>query len=230
MKKFLKGNKVILAELVTYFLMMLAGILTIAFPIWGFNKPALYSAVIFLILAFFSFGGYFYTKESKVNYELLIFSLICIVTAGYLLSFSAVEKGNVLATGFLIFTLLTVANRAYYIYNLQRSNNDLYILRAISLILLLFISILSVQNFYRSYSEVKTVIIGYYFLSYGIIAFIEMILFTKVSPSEFKKFVEGNFESKSKFKSIDKIDSGIDKIDKIIKNIDKPKKKKLHRK
>ena len=225
MEKFLKSNRPVMAELVTYFAMMLIGILSIAFPIWGFNKPVLYSVVVFLILAFFSFGGYFYTKESKVNYELLIFSVICIASAAYMLVFESMDSSGVLGTGFLIFTLLTVGNRIYYIIMLQRRNNDLYLLRAIALILLLFIAILSIQNFYRSYSEVKSVIIGYYLLSYGAVAFFEMVLFITVNPSEFKKFVEGG-PSYSKYKSIDEVSSGRDRLDKIVKNIDKQKKKK----
>ena len=229
MKRFLKDNKVVMAELVTYLVMFLIGVFAIAFPVLGFHKPVLYSAVIFLVLAFFSFGGYFYTKENKVNYELLIFSLICIATACFMLVAEPLNISNVLGTGFLGFTILTVLNRIYYIYNLKRRDNELYLLRSIALILLLFIAILSIQNFYRSYSEVKSIIIGYYFLSYGAIAFVEMLLFITLNPTAFKKFVYGGFLEKQKLKSIDKIDSSIDKVNKIVKNIDK-KKKKLHRK
>ena len=132
-------------------------------------------------------------------------------------------------TGFLAFTVLTVLNRIYYIYNLNRRDNELYLLRSIALILILFVAVLSIQNFYRSYSEVKSIIIGYYFLSYGAIAFVEMLLFITLNPIAFKKFVYGGFLEKQKLKSIDKIDSSIDKVNKIVKNIDK-KKKKLHRK
>ena len=223
MKRFLKDNKVVMAELVTYLVMFLIGVFAIAFPVLGFHKPVLYSAVIFLVLAFFSFGGYFYTKENKVNYELLIFSLICIVTACFMLIAEPLNVSNVLGTGFLGFTVLTVLNRIYYIYNLKRRDNELYLLRSIALILLLFIAILSIQNFYRSYSEVRSIIIGYYFLSYGAIAFVEMLL-----SIAFKKFVYGGFLEKQKLKSIDKIDSSIDKVNKIVKNVDK-KRKKLHK-
>ena len=228
MKRFLKDNKVVMAELVTYLVMFLIGVFAIAFPVLGFHKPVLYSAVIFLVLAFFSFGGYFYTKENKVNYELLIFSLICIVTACFMLIAEPLNVSNVLGTGFLGFTVLTVLNRIYYIYNLKRRDNELYLLRSIALILLLFIAILSIQNFYRSYSEVRSIIIGYYFLSYGAIAFVEMLLFITINPIAFKKFVYGGFLEKQKLKSIDKIDSSIDKVNKIVKNVDK-KRKKLHK-
>ena len=227
MKRFFKNNRAVMAELVTYLVMLIIGLLSIAFPLWGFNNPVLYSAVIFLVLAFFSFGGYFYTKEDKVNYELLIFSLICILSAFYMLVVGSLKISNVLGTCYLGFTVLTIANRIYYIIMLKRRNNELYLLRSIALILLLFIAVLSIQNFFRSYSEVKSVIIGYYFLTYGAIAFAEMLLFITINPTEFKKFVDGDFSNK-KLKSIDKIDSSIDRVDRIVKNVDK-KRKKLHK-
>lgn len=226
MKKFLKNNKVVVAELITYFVMFVIGIITIIFPLIGIDNIVIYSSLIFLILAFFSFGGYFYTKENKVNYELLMFSFICILLACSLLALGSLKSGNVLGTAFLVFTLLTGINRIYYIILLKRRDNELYLLRSIALILILFVSTLSIQNFYTS-DDVKTVIIGYYFLTYGIISFIEMILFVTLNPYAFKKFVDGENLNNKKLKRIDKLDSGIDKVNKIIKNIDKNK---LHKK
>lgn len=227
MKKFLKNNKAVVAELITYFVMLILGIITILFPLIGIDNILVYSSLIFLILAFFSFGGYFYTKENKVNYELLIFSLICILLASCLLAVSSSRSGNILATAFLAFTVLTTINRIYHIIMLKRRDNELYLLRSIALILILFVSVLSIQNFYRSYNDVETVIIGYYFLTYGMISFAEMILFVTLNPFAFKKFVDGDNSNNKKLKRIDKLDSSINKIDRIVKNIDE---KKLHKK
>lgn len=225
MKNFFKKNNAIIADLLVYFVMTLIGIITIIFPSIGFEKPVLYSSVLFFILGFFSFGGYFYTKDNKKTYELLFFSMISIISGVYLFIFESSDISFALGTGYLMFSILNAVNKSYYAFKLKKYNNELWLLKAISVIVLLFISTLVVQNFYRVFSEVQTVIIGYYFTSYGIISFFEILLMSKVNPKAFKNMVEGDF-SNNKMKSINSLDSGIAELNKIVK---KRKKKKSHK-
>ena len=222
MKNFIKKNKAVVADLLVNLIMTLIGVITIACPYFGFEKPVLYSAVLFFILGFFSFGGYFYTKDYKKTYELLFFSMISIISGVYLFVFEPSNVSLVLGTGYLIFSIANAFNKSYYAFRLKKYGNELWLLKAISIIFLLFISVLVVQNFYRNFSEVQTVMIGYYFTSYGIISFFEILLMSKVNPEAFKNMVEGNF-SNNKLKSINKFDSDIDELNRIIK------KKKSHK-
>ena len=223
MKKFLKKNNAVIADLIVYLIMTLVGIITTIFPALGFEKPVLYSSVLFFILGFFSFGGYFYTKDNKKTYELLFFSMISIISGVYLFIFESGDVSIALGTGFLMFSLSNAVNKSYYAFKLKKYGNELWLLKSISIILLLFISVLVVQNFYRSFSEVQTVMIGYYFMSYGIISFFEILLMSKVNPEAFKNMVEGNY-NKKKLKSVNKIDSDIEELNKIVKE-----KKKSHK-
>jgi hypothetical protein len=224
MNNFVKKNNVVIADLFVYFVMAIMGIIAIVFPGIGYEKPAVYSAMLFFIITFFSFGGYFFTRDSKVTYELLIFSLISIMTAMYLLLYEHATMTYALGSGYLMFSVLSTMNKIYWIYKLKKDNNDLWLLRAIAVILLLFISILTIQNFYRVVSEVQTIMIGYYFLSYGLISFVELILFVNVNPKSFKEFVEGGYTSNNKLKKITDFNNDIDQLN----NITKKKKKKNH--
>ena len=228
MKKFLKKNKKTLADLVVYFVMLIIGLITMLKPEIGFNKPNTYSAILFFIVAFFSFGGYFYMKESKKDYELLYLSLISMISAAYLFIFDYTTVSYILATGFLAFTLLTMVNRVFHIDLLRKENNSLWILRSISLILILFLSILTIQNFYREVSEVQVILVGYHFISFGLISFIEILLLNYIKPESFEKFINGDFEEPKvkKLKKVNKFNENVDKLDEIVKNIEAPKRKK----
>lgn len=210
-------NKSEVYELIIYFLMIIIGGITLLFPKIGLSKPAFYSAIIFFILAFISLLGYFYTKDNRKTYELLFFSLISSFTGAYLLAFHYATLPYALGTGYLSFSLLTIVNRLYHISKLQKENNSLWLLRMISLILVIFISILTIQNLYREISEMQSMIIGYYFITYGFISFIEFLLLIMLNPKNFEKMLQGEFSRDSKLKKISSNDVDIEKIDKIIK-------------
>lgn len=218
MINFFKKNKAIVADLLVYFVMMLIGIITIAFPKIGLEKPVLYSSVLFFIIGLFSFGGYFYTKDNKATYELLFLSMISILTGVYFFVFEPSNISITLGTGYLIFFLLNIICKSYYTFKLKKYDNELWFLKAISVILISFVSILVIQNFYRTFSSVQSNVIGYYYISYGFISFFEILLISKVNPRELKDVFEGKSVGNKKIKSINKIDSDIDELNKIVKN------------
>lgn len=224
-KLFLKKNNNLLVNLITYFVMFILGLITMTMPSIGFDKPGMYAAILFFILAFFSFGGYFYLRINKKSYEMLIFSSICIFTAAYLFVFEYATLSYALGTGFLMFTLLNAINRIYHISILKSENNPMWLMRSIGLILILFLSVLTIQNFYREISEVQTLMIGYYYLSYGLLSFTEIIILIYIKPESFEKFINGQFEELKGDKKINKFNENVDEFDKIVKNIDVPKKK-----
>lgn len=225
MNNFIKKNNAVIADLLVYFVMMLIGIITIAFPNADLEKPALYSSVLFFILGLFSFGGYFYTKDNKKTYELLFFSMVSILTGVFFFVFESFSISFALGTGYLLFSLLNIAIKLYYSYKLKKYDNGLWFLKIISVILLTFISILVIQNFYRTFSNAQTKVIAYYFVNYGFISFFEILLMSKVNPKELKDVFEGKPLSNSKMKNIDKVDSDIDELNKVINK----KSKKSHK-
>ncbi len=210
-------NKSEVYELIIYLLMIVIGGITLLFPKIGVAKPAFYSSIIFFVLAFVSLLGYFYTKDNRKTYELLFFSLISSFTGAYLLAFHYATLPYALGTGYLSFSLLTIVNRLYHISKLEKENNSLWLLRMISLILVIFISILTIQNLYREVSEMQSMIIGYYFITYGFISFFEFLLLIMLNPRNFEKMLQGEFSKEEKLKRISNNDSDIEKINRIVK-------------
>lgn len=221
----IKNNKVLNIDLTVFILMFIVGIVTMINPIIGFNAPALYSSIIFFILTFFSFFSYFIIRNHKEGYENLFFSLICAITAAYLFVFEYASLSYGLGSAYLTFTLLNTINKIYHIEKLKKDNNSLWILRSIFLILILFLSILTIQNFYREISSVQTIMIGYFLITYGVLSIVEIFILDKVSSSTFEKFINGQFEEikKPKMKKINKINDNVERLDEIVKTIDSHK-------
>lgn len=230
MKKYLKKLESVLPQVITYCIMFILGLITMIFPGMGYDKPAIYASILFYAVAFFSFGSYFYFRKNKQNYEVLYFSLITILVASYLFIFEYASLSYALGTGFLAFTVLNTINRVAHINKLKNEDNSLWTMRAICLILILFLAVLTIQNFYREISIVQTVMIGYYFLTYGLLALAEVILLVYVKPETFEKFMNGEFDKLGKSKKISKLNENVDELDKIVKKIDAPKKKKTKKK
>ncbi len=226
-----ESSKQILVMLITYLVMFIIGIISMVFPSLGFNNPVLYASVLFYILAFFGIVGYFWAHEEKKDYELLFFSLINIITASYLFISEFTKIPFTLGTGFLIFVVLESFNKIYHTNKMKKLENQFWILRSISIILLLFLSILTIQNFYRSLSEVQTSMMGYYFLTFGLISSIELIICTQVKEKTFERVLNGNFDEikkdrKPKMKKLKSINENVDELDEIVKNIEQTKRKK----
>lgn len=223
-------NKSAFAYLIVYLTMLMLGCITMIWPEVGFDRPTLYSAILFFIITFFSFCAYFYARYEENNYELLLSSLISVATASYLFAFNYTKASYILGTGFLMFSLLNAIIRIYSIDKLKKENNSLWLFRVMILILVLFLSTLTIQNFYRFESAVQTIMVGYYFISFGVISTLEIIVLLKLKPEVFDDILNGKFEklgkSRKKLSRLGKTNENVEKLDEIVKSIETTKRKK----
>lgn len=228
MKKSGVKDKKLLMTLITYLVVFFLGLISMVFPAFGFQNQILYASVIFYIIAFFGIFGYFYSHEGLKDYELLFFSLGSIMAASYLFVSEYTKVSFAMGTGFLIFAIVMALNKIYCTGKLKKSGSNLWMIKAISLILILFLSILTIQNFYRDLSGVKTVMMGYYFLAFGLLSCIELLTVTQINEKTFERILNGQFEEIKNDRSpkLKKMNKNLEELDKIAKNITPKKRKK----
>ncbi len=236
-----KVNKKVFITLALYLVITLIGTIVMSFPAFGYLNPVYYASILFYTFAFFNVIAYFFGRDDKnKSYELLYFCLINIVAASYLFISNYAEAPTTLGTGFLIYTLLVAVNRVYHMGELKKKKDTLWIVRAMATVLILFLGILTIQNFYREITEVQTLMIGYYFITFGVVSILETLVIGFVSTSTFEHVLNGEIDmikeerkvkksTKPKKKS-KKTNENVEELDEIVKSIEVPKKKKKTKK
>lgn len=199
MKRSLKGtrteiikesNKTHLAvDVMLYFVYVLVGYLLIRFPQIEELKPIEYAPVIFYTIGFFSLIAYFINRR-KGNYEFLFLGLINIAT-GTFITFNAYteDTGKALGYAILIYSLLVVLNKGYHTVKLSKEKNINSFAEAGVTIMLVLLGFLVLQNLFKS-QTMQTLILGYYFLVFGIFSLIEIGLILLLRIPKINKYFE----------------------------------------
>ena len=199
MKRSLKGtrteiikesNKTHLAvDVMLYFVYVLIGYLLIRFPQIEELKPIEYAPVIFYTIGFFSLLAYFINRR-KGNYEFLFLGLINIAT-GTFITFNAYteDTGKALGYAILIYSLLVVLNKGYHTIKLSKEKNINSFAEAGVTIMLVLLGFLVLQNLFKS-QTMQTLILGYYFLVFGIFSLIEIGLILLLRIPKINKYFE----------------------------------------
>ena len=183
-------------EAVLYFLLIIMGIIIMSFPAFGLINPIFYLGALFYIYAFFTVIAYFTSRKEK-DYELLFNSLINIIVASFLIAVPNENVPFMLGTAMLIYTLLIIVNRGLIVYKYKTNDNYLWIIKFIITFLIAFLGILTIINLYNELS-VQTLIIGYYFVTLGIMLITEPLFKLFISPKKFNKIVAKILEEDEK--------------------------------
>lgn len=138
-------------------------------------KPLAYSSAIFYMIAFFALIAYFVDRR-KDDYEQLLFALNNIIVGTYLIiSSTKPNSGQVLGDAVLFYSIFNFINKGYYATKLSKENNvDTFPKTAICIILLL-LGILVINNLYNEIT-MQTLILGYYFLAFGVLSIVEPLV------------------------------------------------------
>ena len=97
----------------------------------------------------------------------------------------------------LIYTLLIIVNRGLIVYKYKTNDNYLWIIKFIITFLIAFLGILTIINLYNELS-VQTLIIGYYFVTLGIMLITEPLFKLFISPKKFNEIVAKILEEDEK--------------------------------
>ena len=200
----MKGKKdlTLITQLVLSILIFIGGVTIMIFKSFGLIDMVLYGSIIFFILAFFGVICYF-VRRREGDYEILLFSLISILTATFMFIFKNDDAAMILGAGLTIFNILVIANRIYKIVTYKNQDNFMWSVKFIGTFLIGFLAILTCVNLYKEIS-VQTLMLGYYFTCLGVIMTIENLVELFVTKDKFDKFVSKVVENE--YKNLEMVD------------------------
>lgn len=201
----MKGKKdlTLITQLVLSILIFIGGVTIMIFKSFGLIDMVLYGSIIFFILAFFGVICYF-IRRREGDYEILLFSLISVLTATFMFIFKNEDAAMILGAGLTIFNILVIANRIYKIVTYKNQDNFMWSVKFIGTFLIGFLAILTCVNLYKEIS-VQTLMLGYYFTCLGVIMTIENLVELFVTKDKFDKFVSKVIENE--YKNLEMVDA-----------------------
>lgn len=201
----MKGKKdlTLITQLVLSILIFIGGVTIMIFKSFGLIDMVLYGSIIFFILAFFGVICYF-IRRREGDYEILLFSLISVLTATFMFIFKNEDAAMILGAGLTIFNILVIANRIYKIVTYKNQDNFMWSVKFIGTFLIGFLAILTCVNLYKEIS-VQTLMLGYYFTCLGVIMTIENLVELFVTKDKFDKFVSKVVENE--YKNLEMVDA-----------------------
>ena len=201
MRKSLKNMDIsLIAQVILSFLIILIGVITTIFKSFGLVDIVLYASILFYVFSFFSIIVYF-VKRKEGDYEVLLMSLINVITATFMFVFKTDDYKMILGLGFTIYSIMMVSNRIYKIYTLKNENNFMWIVKFMGTILIGFLGMLTSYNLFNEVS-VQTLLYGYYFISLGIILLFENIIEIIVTEDKWNKILNKLIASNNELEEI----------------------------
>ena len=188
MKKTLKNSDLSLITQVTLsLLIMIMGIIIMIFKAFGLVEIVLYISILFYVLAFLSILAYF-IKRKEGDYEILLLALISVITATFLFVFKNDNVPMILGIGMTIFTILEIMNRIYKIFTLKKEENFMWIIKFIITFVIGVLGLLTTINLFKEIT-VQTMMIAYYFITFGFLLSIENFIELFMTDKQFKKIL-----------------------------------------
>ena len=156
---------------------------------------------IFYIIGFFGLITYF-TNRRKDDYEFLIFSLINICTATFLIANQNYgDDSFIVADAMLFYALANLLNKCYYSSLLIKEKNINFFPKISISIILALLGIFTVYELYNKI-DYGVIIISYYFVALGLISLLEplSLIIMRNSNVEEKILLVLKYEIKTKEK------------------------------
>lgn len=138
--------------------------------------PIELSSPLFYMFGFFSILVYFLNRR-KGNYEYLIFGLINVVTATFILRNTFyVDSGFILGDAILIYSIANVLNKGYHTKKLMDQKNINFIPKLVVTVLLTFLGVFVVFCL-NDKVEAGSLILAYYFIIFGLLSLFEPLIY-----------------------------------------------------
>lgn len=188
MKKIIKesNKKYLVVDYILYTIYIIIGFVLLRHPELEVLQPIKYITLLFYLLGFFSLISYFINRR-KDNYEFLFLGLINILTGSFtLIYYHYPDKGFILGSCILIYSISSAINKGYHTIVLSRKDDTNMFSKAVTAIMLCLLGYLVISNFYNN-TTMYTLVIGFYFLAFGIISIIELIINLVISNHEINK-------------------------------------------
>ena len=181
-------RKHVIIDIVFYTVFVILGFKLLSCGDVSPHSSILYVPFLFYTLAFFSLIAYFINRR-KDDYEYLLFGFINVVTATFVLIYTAYpDSGFILSDAVLLYSIANVLNKGFSCVRLL-DNKDFNFFPKISVtILLLFIGVFVVGTLYNKV-EYGIVILGYYFLIFGLLSLLEPLDSILLENKTLKKYL-----------------------------------------
>ncbi len=160
-------------KIIFYCLFTLVGFGLLHFSDLGFSDPIGYIPGVFYCFAFLSLFTYFLNRVEG-NYELLFFGLINVITATFVLAnIYYPDSGFILSDAVLLYSILNVINSSYSCSKLFKEKKIMFFMKSAITILLLFLGVFVISALYDKV-EFGVLILGYYFVAFGLLNLLEI--------------------------------------------------------
>lgn len=173
-------------DIMLYSIMSLMGYFLINFKLSSGEEIYKYITTIFFVFAFFSLLAYFLNRR-KQDYEFLYFGLINVCVAGFLIF----NKTNsdlyfIIGNSVLFYVLAYTLNKIISCYKLVKQKSLNYMPKSAITILIIALSFIVILEL-KDKMDVAYMIFGYYFLGFGLLSLIEVLLIILFNGKTFRK-------------------------------------------
>ena len=199
MKKVIKESDrtFLLIDFMLYMLYIVCGYILLRYPEIEVLQPIRYVTPLFYLFGFFSLIAYFMNRR-KEDYEFLFLGLINILTGSFILFFSYyTDTSFILGNALLIYSITMVFNKGWHTIKLSRENNINMFPKFAITILLTLLGILVTTNLYKEMT-LQTLILGYYFISFGVLSLFEPIMIIVIRNKKLRKQLVALLEEENK--------------------------------
>jgi len=163
-------------DMMLYIVFVTMGYLVLSVTDYLSVDPIELSSPLFYMFGFFSILVYFLNRR-KGNYEYLIFGLINVVTATFVLRNTYyVDSGFILGDAILIYSIANVLNKGYHTKKLMDERNINFIPKLVVTVLLTFLGVFVVFCL-NNKIEVGSLILAYYFIIFGLLSLFEPLVY-----------------------------------------------------
>lgn len=202
-------------DLMLYCFFAVVGYIMLRFPELDSLKATEYISPIFYMFAFMSLVAYFVNRRPN-DYEFLFFGLINIIVGTYVLVNELFPNSClIVGSAVLIYSIANVLNKGYHT-NKMINNNDINVFAKLAItILLTMLSLIVIVDLYN-HEEGTSMVLGYYFMGFGLVSLLEPLLMILTRNPKIEKYLT----------SLSKDDKKITKTKKKTTTIKEIKKKK----
>ena len=175
-------------DLMLYCFFAVVGYIMLRFPELDSLKATEYISPLFYMFAFMSLVAYFVNRRPN-DYEFLFFGLINIIVGTYVLVNELFPNSClIVGSAILIYSIANVLNKGYHT-NKMINNNDINVFAKLAItILLTMLSIIVVVDLYN-HEEGTSMILGYYFMGFGLVSLLEPLLMILTRNPKIEKYL-----------------------------------------
>lgn len=181
-------GRLIILDVMLYCIIAVIGYILLNISSMDYVDPIKYAPTLFYAFGFFSILVYF-SNRKRNDYELLIFGFINVCVGTFILVYSSFpDSGFILADAVLIYSIANVVNKGYCSRILLREKNINFFTKVSVSILLFVLGVLVVSSLYNRI-EVGSIILGYYFIIFGLLSLLEPLVMVLTKNVKIEKYI-----------------------------------------